>query len=851
MDAISSDNVQMYTTNGTPQNNGFITSITDTAGLTSVSPNTGSAGGTLLTVTGTGFGPNTASVGLLHFAAGSAIGTDICATTEITGYGTFTCMTIQVEVLPTDVLAIDIDGLEGACVNTLTPDNCSLDQQIAASPAITVATLTDENTVTFTGTDFSSMNGWTPVVTYLGVDSSSGSIDSDTQVTVTFDNGVPASSAMNVVSLGFFDSVNNKKTNAYAVAELSIQQVFAITGSTSVTCSFQGGCQIEVMAPGLTAALASGVEGNRIEVCERECVFDADVSSSAATVCNVPSVPTSFSASQYNLATSGSLESSITWSSSGGSAETAKVHDNDNLNDYTDGSSSCWIQMDFKPNYAGVLEQSKFFINNLLDNTPFVDNLIFQGSDDGSTWTDLWTIDANIHEGWNDFNWEDGSEPAYNKFRFAGSASGACRVGEIKLSGIEAIQSTATSYVCDTNVFIEDFATVASPVTYDQASTPLLTSIEPRFGSVLGNEPITFVGTGFGTSGAIVTLDGKDCAVTVQIDTEIVCTTSSRADTTDAPTIKINIAGTGDVATNGLMFRYVKRWSDPETWGMDAPPLLGEAVHIPSGMHLLVDVDETPILSFVTVEGSLIFAPDSDPNHERKFHANYVMVRNGYFEAGTHEFPYTSKLTITMYSNVDSPYLPIYGNKVIGVRFGQIELHGIERPITWTDMKTTADIGATEITLNDQNGVPLDWQVGEKIVIAPTGYNSREAEQRTIMAITAIDSNPVITLDTPLEFKHFAGREEYDNGADFIEMRAEVGLLTRNVVYQGDPSDSAIDQYGAHIMIHSPGDESCIGRIENVEFFNVGQAFKLGRYPIHFHMIGTVHQSYIRNNAIW
>jgi hypothetical protein len=59
----------------------------------------------------------------------------------------------------------------------------------------------------------------------------------------------------------------------------------------------------------------------------------------------------------------------------------------------------------------------------------------------------------------------------------------------------------------------------------------------------------------------------------------------------------------------------VKRWSDVETWGFDAPPLEGEAVSIPAGMHLLVDVDSTPVLSFLTVEGSLIFAPEADPNH--------------------------------------------------------------------------------------------------------------------------------------------------------------------------------------------------------------------------------------------
>ena len=46
-------------------------------------------------------------------------------------------------------------------------------------------------------------------------------------------------------------------------------------------------------------------------------------------------------------------------------------------------------------------------------------------------------------------------------------------------------------------------------------------------------------------------------------------------------------------------------------------------------------------------------------------------------------------------------------------------------------------------------------------------------------------------------------------------MRAEVGVLTRNVVFQGD-SESQDNQYGAHIMLHSPGDESVEGRIENI-----------------------------------
>jgi hypothetical protein len=126
------------------------------------------------------------------------------------------------------------------------------------------------------------------------------------------------------------------------------------------------------------------------------------------------------------------------------------------------------------------------------------------------------------------------------------------------------------------------------------------------------------------------------------------------------------------------------------------------------------------------------------------------------------------------------------------------------------------------------------------------------------MTISSVDntdpSKPVLTLTSNLVYKHYAAIDSYGTPGyptgDFIEIRAEVGLLTRNVKYQGDPGTSATNQYGAHIMVHSPGDETSIGRIDYTEFFNVGQAFQLGRYPIHFHMIGTVNKSYVVGNAV-
>lgn len=66
-------------------------------------------------------------------------------------------------------------------------------------------------------------------------------------------------------------------------------------------------------------------------------------------------------------------------------------------------------------------------------------------------------------------------------------------------------------------------------------------------------------------------------------------------------------------------------------------------------------------------------------------------------------------------------------------------------------------------------------------------------------------------------------------------MRAEIGLLTRNVKFRGDPGTSLTNEYGANIFLHSEGDDSLIGRISYIEMTDVGQGFKIGRYAVHFH----------------
>ena len=93
----------------------------------------------------------------------------------------------------------------------------------------------------------------------------------------------------------------------------------------------------------------------------------------------------------------------------------------------------------------------------------------------------------------------------------------------------------------------------------------------------------------------------------------------------------------------------------------------------------------------------MIFAPDDDPQHLRTFDCTFIMVNGGYFELGTEEFPYTSKMLLTMHATRSSPSFAIYGSKMIGCRFCQLSMHGIPKTTTWTRLATTAEAGATEI----------------------------------------------------------------------------------------------------------------------------------------------------------
>jgi hypothetical protein len=176
---------------------------------------------------------------------------------------------------------------------------------------------------------------------------------------------------------------------------------------------------------------------------------------------------------------------------------------------------------------------------------------VFQGSDDGVTFTDLWNIDKSVHEGWNSMDFED-SQPSYNIYRFQGSIAGSCRIGEVKLHGIESIDNDDSSYSCTPKLLIDDTVTELNPITFDSAYTPVLTGMSSRFGSVLGNEQVEFYGTGFsGSATTTVMIDNRECVIDTTTEDTIICTTSDKPYVPDVPKLEIWIDGFGNVATKG------------------------------------------------------------------------------------------------------------------------------------------------------------------------------------------------------------------------------------------------------------------------------------------------------------
>jgi cell migration-inducing and hyaluronan-binding protein len=267
------------------------------------------------------------------------------------------------------------------------------------------------------------------------------------------------------------------------------------------------------------------------------------------------------------------------------------------------------------------------------------------------------------------------------------------------------------------------------------------------------------------------------------------------------------------------------RWSDPASWPEGKVPRAGDAVTIGRDKNILLDV-APPALRSLTINGKLSFANDRD----LELKSEWILLGGGELAIGSEAKPYTRKATITLTDNVPNEDISTMGDRGIMMLGGTLNLHG-DRANSWTKLAKTAKAGSVKIEVLNAAG----WRKGDQIVLASTDFDPKQAEERTVTAI----SGNAITLDKPLTYMHFG---EITFGVD---ERGEVGMLSRNIKIQAS-DDAAKTYFGGHIMAMAGSKMYVSG----VELSRMGQNMHLARYPIHWHILGEGRGQYIRNSSI-
>ncbi|MEO1029268.1 MAG: G8 domain-containing protein [Pseudomonadota bacterium] len=293
-------------------------------------------------------------------------------------------------------------------------------------------------------------------------------------------------------------------------------------------------------------------------------------------------------------------------------------------------------------------------------------------------------------------------------------------------------------------------------------------------------------------------------------------------------------------------------WSDLKMQDGEAPGP-GDVVTVTSDMRLIQDVS-------AEVEGLIVmgefFSEDKGVNTEPLTLTLgwSVVMGGGSFNVGWDESPYQGELTVTL--SGDDPQQDIALSDYISSNmrienqdaFLMVMGEGSTLSIiaddaakrSWTQINRTASVGDTTLSLAEATG----WEVGDDIAIASTDFDLNQAEQRTIREIS--DDGLTLTLNSPLDFMHFGEVETHSNSARSwdLDMRAEVGLLSRDVTLQGPP-EAATTLYGGHTMIMNGAEMY----ISGVEFTRMGQAGLIGKYAAHWHENGNSEGQYIRNSS--
>jgi hypothetical protein len=260
-------------------------------------------------------------------------------------------------------------------------------------------------------------------------------------------------------------------------------------------------------------------------------------------------------------------------------------------------------------------------------------------------------------------------------------------------------------------------------------------------------------------------------------------------------------------------------WSDPATWGGRVPGA-GDLATVTQPVLLDVDAEVAGVL--IEPAGELIFDPAT--SHTLTSSAN-VVVKGALrmrpeAAAIEHVLAFTG-IDESKFVGGDSHTTMDTDVGVWIVESGVFDVYGTPKT-AWTHLTAAAAGGASSIEVEAADG----WQVGDEIVVTPTGdfdYGDHymHHDRRTITAV----SGKSVTLDEKLDYDH-----PFVTVREGVTHRPEVLNLSRNVRIEGEPD------HRAHVMQLHGGVPQKIGW---VGLRHLGPSEVLGRYSLHFHMCGA------------
>ncbi len=338
----------------------------------------------------------------------------------------------------------------------------------------------------------------------------------------------------------------------------------------------------------------------------------------------------------------------------------------------------------------------------------------------------------------------------------------------------------------------------------------------------------------------------------------------------------------------------------------------GDFVHVPLGLTVVLDT-KTVELGGLWIEGTLVF-DHTKPGNTVELRTAYALVTGTLqigCKSGSTITRFTKKTHLTLVAPewydgssrypstagvywdgvlLNNPLFPTHvmdaaldrGLVILGT--GELYAYGNDsREWTWTTLAST--VAAQDVLLPMSDAVWNTWKVNDEIVIASTDFEYADqwirgdqdgrlllpeemgghgagfvqGEERQISALHAATQS--VEISAPLTFGHWAATVSATFGAstELIDMRAEVGNLTRSVVIRGEESLFSQAQRGGtrhrgHVILLKHGTDVPYCEVDWAEFRNLGVEGKLGRYPFHWHMLGDARKGtdrpYLRDSSI-